>query len=202
MKKLLSSIIIAIIFIVILWVGVQIYTENKNKIKNANFEYNTENIGKLYNIDIGNQANAKEYPKADIIKKYKGYEVLAKLEIPKIKLETYILKECNEKSLNKAVAKFWGANPNNVGNCCIAGHNAPRNKNMFYHLKELAIGDNFTISDNNIGVVQYKIYDIYKVVPNDVSSLSQKTQGQKEVTLITCTNNSQKRLILKGRETI
>lgn len=85
-----------------------------------------------------------------------------------------------------------------TGNLCIAGHNAPRNKNMFYNLKDLEIGDKLTISDNTVGIVEYEIYDIYMVIPEDVSVLSQDTNGRKEVTLITCTNDSTKRIIVKA----
>lgn len=69
---------------------------------------------------------------------------------------------------------------------------------MFYNLKNLEIGDKLKISDNTVGIVEYEIYDIYMVVPEDVSVLSQKTNNKKEVTLITCTNDSSKRIIVKA----
>lgn len=69
---------------------------------------------------------------------------------------------------------------------------------MFYNLKDLEIGDKLTISDNTVGIVEYEIYDIYMVIPEDVSVLSQDTNGRKEVTLITCTNDSTKRIIVKA----
>lgn len=73
---------------------------------------------------------------------------------------------------------------------------------MFRNLKNLKIGDTFTISDNDIGKIEYKIYDIYRVKPEDVSCLSQDTNNKKEVTLITCTSNSKERIIVKAREII
>ena len=57
-----------------------------------------------------------------------------------------------------------------------------------------------TISDNEIGRIEYEIYEIYKVEPEDVSCLSQDTNETREVTLITCTNDSKKRIIVKARE--
>lgn len=202
-KRLVNTIItISIIFIAI-YLGIQLGKEARIKDKS---EYDAQSLGAEYSTNEIKENifknSIKQYPKAEIITKYKGYGVLAKLEIPEIKLETYILKKCTEESLNKAVAKYWGADPNTVGNLCVAGHNAPRNKNMFYHLKDLEIGDKLTISDNTVGIIEYKIYDIFKVSPDDVSSLSQETQGNKEVTLITCTNDSKKRLIIKAREII
>ena len=87
------------------------------------------------------------------------------------------------------------------GNFCVAGHNF-KNKNMFHDLKDLQIGDNLFVIDNNIGKVEYEIYNIYKVLPEDVSCLSQETNGEKHITLITCTNNSKERIIVKAKEKI
>ena len=142
----------------------------------------------------------KQYPKENVAQEYKGYIVEAKLEIPDIALETYILQENTEKALNTAVVKIYGATPNRVGNLCVAGHNAPYNTNMFRDLKDLEVGENLYVIDNEVGRVEYIIYDIYKVYPEDVSCLSQETNGEKEVTLITCTNDSTQRRIIKARE--
>ena len=71
---------------------------------------------------------------------------------------------------------------------------------MFKNLKKLSVGDNLFIIDNDIGRVEYEIFDIYKVSPNDVACLSQETNGKREVTLITCTNDSKERIIVKARE--
>lgn len=203
-KRLVNTIIVISVICIAIYLGIQLGKEAGIKDKS---EYNAESLGADYSTNEIKENtilknSIKQYPKAEIITKYKGYGVLAKLEIPEIKLQTYILKKCTEDSLNKAVAKYWGADPNNVGNLCVAGHNAPRNKNMFYHLKDLKVGNSLTISDNNVGIVEYEIYDIFKVSPDDVSSLSQETGGNKEVTLITCTNDSKKRLIIKAREII
>lgn len=166
---------------------------------NENKESTNENNETEYEKTEENTEEIKQYPKEQIAEQYQGYTVCAKLEIPRISLETYILKKYSEQALNVAVTKFWGADPNQVGNFCVAGHNFP-NRNMFYKLKKLEIGDNFFISDNNIGKVEYEIYDLYKVQPNDVSCLSQETKGKREVTLITCTIDSKERIIVKGRE--
>ena len=95
--------------------------------------------------------------------------------------------------------RFWGAKPNTSGNFCIAGHNF-KNKNMFHNLKNLSVGDNLLVIDNLVGKVEYEIYNVYKVLPEDVSCLSQETNGRKEVTLITCTNDSKERIIVKAKE--
>lgn len=97
------------------------------------------------------------------------------------------------------VTKFFGPNPNEVGNFCITGHNYIT-KNMFGYLYTLKNGDVLTLTDNENGTVRYKIYDKYKVRPSQTYGLSQRTNGKREVTLITCCNYSNERLIIKARE--
>ena len=128
---------------------------------------------------------------------YKGYPVIAKLEIPKINLETYVISEYSNQALGVSVTKFYGGNPNEVGNFCIAGHNYIT-KNMFHDLKNLSIGDTFTLIDTNHHEGFYKIYSVETVEPNETQCLSQKTDGRIEVTLITCTTDSSKRIIVKA----
>ena len=128
---------------------------------------------------------------------YKGYPVIAKLEIPKIDLETYVISEYSNQALGVSVTKFYGGNPNEVGNFCIAGHNYIT-KNMFHDLKNLSIGDTFTLIDTNHHEGMYKIYSVETVEPDETQCLSQKTDGRIEVTLITCTTDSSKRIIVKA----
>lgn len=204
-KNLINFWLIVIILVVVIWLE---RTEYEDKIlendisinKDIAIQENNNQIVLQEHFEIENiKQEVKEYPKVQIAEEYKGYAVGSKLEIPKINLETYVLQKYSESALNVSVTKFWGASPNEVGNFCIAGHNFQR-KNMFHNLKDLKIGDKLFIEDNDIGKVEYEIYDLYKVVPEDVSCLSQETNGRREVTLITCTNDSKKRIIVKAKE--
>lgn len=200
-KRLINYLIIGITLSIMTVLGIGEYKDNKIKREedNKNLSYTAQDMSISYKKDEQKKKETKEYPKEKIPEEYKGYKIAAKLEIPKIELETYILNTYSEKSLNISATKFWGANPNNQGNFCVAGHNA-QNKNMFSNLRELKIGDTLWVTDNEIGKVEYEIYDIYTVKPEDVSCLSQKTEGRKEITLITCTSDSKKRIIVKAKE--
>lgn len=145
------------------------------------------------------KSNTREYPKVEIEKTYKGYDVCAKLEIPAISLVTNVLKNYSTSALNVSVTKFWGVEPNQIGNFCVAGHNF-KNKNMFRNLKKLNVGDKLFVTDEKIGKVEYEIFDIYKVFPEDTSCLTSSIAGEREVTLITCTNDSKQRIIVKAKE--
>ena len=128
-----------------------------------------------------------------------GYEVIGKLEIPKINLTTYILSETNKSTLKVSVTKLCGPKINGVGNFCIAGHNY-NNSNMFKDLKKLEKEDKIYVTDIYNNKVTYVVYDIYKVFPKEVECLSQETDGERKVTLITCTKGAVKRLIIKAVE--
>lgn len=198
-KIVINILLVCIIIAIIIWLIIEEYKDKNIEQENQQSAYKTESISTQENIIIAQIEPKREYPKEQIEEKFKGYLVEAKLEIPKISLETYILKEYSIEALNVSVTKFWGASANEIGNFCVAGHNF-KNRNMFYNLKNLKIGDAFFISDNNIGKIEYKIYNIYKVLPNDVSCLLQDTKGNREVTLITCTNDSKERIIIKAKE--
>lgn len=145
------------------------------------------------------QPKEKEYPQEEVIQFYKGYSVCAKLVIPSISLETYVLEPYSIEALNVSVTKFWGANPNDIGNFCVAGHNF-KNANMFRKLNKVKVGDSLFLSDHQWGKVEYQVTDIQIVYPEDVSCLAQDTAGIRQVTLITCTNDSKKRIIVKAEE--
>lgn len=210
-KKPINYLIIGAVISILLGVGVQEY---KDKKVIAGKGYTAQNISTLYkpqkektaeqNQENNRQKESKtekisKYPKEEIPKEYKGYNVLAKLEIPQIKLETYILSTYSKNSLNISVTKFWGVDPNKQGNFCVAGHNF-QNKNMFHNLRNLKKKDKLWITDQETGKLAYEIYDIYTTLPEDVTCLSQETNGKKEVTLITCTSDSKKRIIVKAIE--
>ena len=200
-KKIINFFIITMVLGFVLFLGIEEYKDSKVKkqIASKNAHYSVQDINAAFKKKESEQEKTKTYPKEEIPTEYKGYEVIAKLEIPKIQLETYILSVYSKKSLNVSVTKFWGADPNTKGNLCVAGHNA-KNENMFSNLKDLIISDRFWLTDNKVGKVEYEIYDIYAVDPEDVKCLSQETNGRLEVTLITCTNDAKKRIIIKAKE--
>lgn len=129
--------------------------------------------------------------------KLKGFEIVGKIEIPKLKLERYILKDTNSKSLKVSVTKLCGPEINEIGNFCIAGHNYIR---TFGGLKKLEKNDNVILTDVYGNRVFYKIYDIYKISPKNTSCLNQNTKDKRELTLITCTLGATQRIIIKAIE--
>ena len=139
----------------------------------------------------------EEIQKTQIPTEYKGFSVIAKLEIPKINLETYVLENYSIQALTVSVTKFYGGEPNEIGNFCISGHNYVV-KNMFHNLKKLDVNDEIFLTDLKNRTYKYRIYKKETVLPKETECLSQITDGKIELTLITCTTDSSKRIILKA----
>ena len=129
----------------------------------------------------------------------KTYEMVGSINIPSINVDYPILSETSDSLLKVSVCKFWGSNPNEIGNLCIAGHNY-RNKRFFSKVPTLSVGDIIEITDLNKKTLKYSVYDKYTVDPEDTSCTSQITNGKKIVTLITCTNDSKQRVIVQAKE--
>ena len=196
LKYLLLILILGTLFFILFNIQTEKNSKNGTTIEKVNSKsyqnYQSENLETQQSTE--NEQNVeKEYIETE----FKGYKVCAKLNIPAINLETYVLEECSKQALLTSVTKFYGEEPNKVGNFCIAGHNYGTS-NMFQNIKKLKINDEIYLTDTNGNKEKYSIYDIYTVLPNETRCLSQKTDGNTELTLITCTPDSERRIIVKA----
>lgn len=127
------------------------------------------------------------------------YHTVAIVNIPSIGVNYPVLNTTTDELLKISPCYFWGPKPNQVGNYCIVGHNY-RNSKFFSKVPTLENGAIIEITDLSGKTLKYSVYDKYLVDPSDVSCTSQRTNGKKEITLITCTNDSSQRVIVKARE--
>ncbi|MCI9245922.1 MAG: sortase [Clostridia bacterium] len=127
------------------------------------------------------------------------YTTESVLKIPKIGIEYPVLSETSPDLLYVSINKYWGPEPNEVGNYCIVGHYYESGI-MFGKLHKLKNGDIAELTDLSGRKIKYQVYDKYVVEPTDTSCTSQMTNGKKELTLITCTNYGKQRLVIKLRE--
>ena len=194
-RKRIRFIILLLIITIIIYTIIEIIKENKIEFKE---EVATQEVEVTPIQVIIEEELPKE--KVEIPETYLDYHVTAKIIIPKINLETNVLRDFSKETLDKCLVKFWGPNPNEIGNFCIAGHNYEK-ENMFSDLKELEVGEEFYLLDNKNGKYTYVISDIYKVNYKNIEPINQNTDGKRVVTLITCTNYSNdERLIVRGIE--
>lgn len=83
------------------------------------------------------------------------------------------------------------------GNLCIAGHNYHDDR-FFSKLYQLNLGDSINIYDSNGNVLEYIVDNKYTISSTDSNCTSQSTNGQKQITLLTCNNMGKNRLIIKA----
>ena len=125
-----------------------------------------------------------------------NYRAEAILNIESLGIQYPVLSETSEELLKLSLNKYWGPNPNEIGNYCIVGHNY-KNGKMFGKLSKIEVGDVITLTDASRNTLRYKVYNKYVVSPTDVRCTSQLTGGKREVTLITCSNYGTQRLVVK-----
>ena len=147
----------------------------------------TENTQTNNNIEIVTTASGTEY------------YTIGRINIPSINVNYPILSTTTDELLKISPCKFWGADPNQVGNLCIVGHNY-WNRLFFSKVPNLEKGDIIEITDLSGVTLQYMIYDKFTIEPDDLECTSQETGGRKEVTVITCTNDGSQRVVVKARE--
>lgn len=224
LKKILNIIIVLILLTILVFVGIFAYdmnrkyqtTEDNEEIEDVIDEVSDfldnylETIEQANNSSITNTSDSGNSQKSgnsgsNTSKKkvatqiqYKDYSIIGKIIIDKIQLSYPILNESTVVSLKRSITKQYGVNPNQKGNMVLAGHNY-RNGTMFSNLKNLSIGDIVKITDLSGTTIEYEIYEIYETTPNDSSHLTQDT-SIRHLVLTTCTNDNQRRVILKCKE--
>lgn len=132
-----------------------------------------------------------------------SYDVIATLNIPSLNIKYPILSTTSTDLLKVSLNKYWGANPNEVGNMVVVGHNYKNNK-FFSKLPDIEHGAIVEITDLNGRTLEYKVYDTSVIDPYDNSCTSQLTNGKTEITLITCyyengNIHATKRFVAKAR---
>ena len=175
-----------------------IYTEyNKTFNVSTNIEDKEENIEEN---DLKNNNELDEKEKNKIIN-YDKQKVIGEINIPKLNITYPIIYKTTDEYLKVAPTKLSGPDINKIGNFCIVAHNYRYNKEEFFsRLNELNIGDKFFLTDVSMKKICYKVIQKNEIDENDLSCIEQNNNGKRETTLITCTNNSKKRLIVKGVE--
>lgn len=196
MKKICNIILILLIIGAIIF-GVIIAAEyirrEKNEDKLSAVVAQIENINT--NTSEINEENKQELIKVD------GYDVEGIIEIPKIDIKYPIVSTTSDEAMKVAITKFWGTNINDIGNYTMAGHNY-KNGTMFGKTKYLEIGDRIKMTDLQLNTVEYEVFKIYTIDPDDVTCIESVEPNTREITLITCTNGHKNRLITKAREVL
>ncbi len=168
--------------------------EENNNNNNTNTQNTTDNpFSELEDVNFAGGGSSSN------VVMYEDYIVLGRIEIPKTGRDYPILHKVTTRSLEIAVATIYSPGINEVGNTVIMGHNY-RNGTLFSNNKMLELGDKIYITDNTGRRISYTIYNKYETDENDASYMTRDTQGKREISLSTCTDEGNKRLIIWARE--
>lgn len=188
--KFQFTISIVISFILICVIIYYIFSLQKKEKISSNLIGNY-NIYKLYS----------DYSQEDYVEgeEQSENEIFGIIEIPKINMRYPIFSHLSEELLKISPCKFSGESPKINGNICIAGHNY--NNSMFFsNLSLLTKNDKIYLYDNSNNKYVYTVFNLYEVKESDLSPIFDYNQSSKELTLITCNNINQNRLIIKARQ--
>ncbi|MEG0221933.1 MAG: sortase [Clostridia bacterium] len=189
MKKRILDILIVLTIISIIFVSFLMY------IKYSRGEKNEKKLSPAIEkiIEIKDEKKEKIY--------VDGYECIGNIEIEKLNICYPILNSLDEKAMKISIIKFFGGDLNASGNVTLAGHNNLDNK-MFGKLNKLIIGDNINIKTTDGKSINYSVYKIDIIDPNNKDITKTINKDIKEITLITCINGNRQRLVVKARESI
>lgn len=176
-------------------------SQNNKPIVNENVERpNIDLNNEVVNEPTGGNTNSNGGGSSSgNVQKYKGFTVIGKIEIPKIKLEYVVLEEATIPAMEASIGKLYGPGINQVGNTVLAGHNY-KNGTFFSNNSKLANGDKIYLTDLQGKRVTYEIYKKYITTPEDFDYAVRDTNGKREVSLTTCTNDTKGRLIIWAKE--
>ena len=130
---------------------------------------------------------------------FNGFPTVGTIEIPKTELKYPVLKDASKDAIEQSVAINGGPGLNKVGNTIIIGHNY-RNGTFFSNNKNLSNGDKVYITDEKGTKLEYIIYNTYTTSPEDSGYMESDTEGKREVTVVTCTDDTKSRLVIYARE--
>ena len=215
-RKFFTILLIIVIIATVALLGYIAYNYISNYINSKEaakvveeFESEVQNI---ITIEIGeeNTNNQEENKEASsntvlptqankVTKKYKGYNMIGTIKIPKTKVSYPIVDSTSPSAMDTAIVMLYGVGLNKEGNTVIAGHNY-RNGGFFGNNKKLQNGDTIYITDEVGTTIEYEIYNKYITEDSDFSYATRNTNGKKEISLSTCTNDSTKRLVIWAKE--
>ena len=195
MKKVYNLIIAVLIVALIVVVAMIVIRYGGNYLNEKEVSASLETIEEELNKEETQQSES--LPELE----FKGYKIEGIIEIPKINIKYPIIDHTNEETMKVSITKFWGPQANEIGNYTVAGHNN-KDGTMFGKTKYLQIGDKIKLTNLKNETIEYEIFKICSIDPDDVSCVESVENGTREITLITCTNGHKNRLVTKARQVL
>lgn len=150
-------------------------------------------------LSLVNEEQKEQETPTNIRDRLKNQTVLGIIEIDKIDLIYAVVEGTKDENLGVAIGHMKNtAALGQPGNCALAGHRGGISGPYFKKIDKLKKGDAIKLTDANGTVYTYYVTESFIVEPSDVWVAENNTQ-EKMLTLITCENNSTKRLIVRAK---
>ena len=192
MKKFINILIFLFIFALYLITFMMIYDNFRERKLNNQEKYALE----LFENKI--EKKKEEIPENQTYTvSYKGYTILGRIEIPRVGINTVILKEHTYAAMNIGAIKTYGVDLNEKGGFVISAHNFRGRTPFFYPVRNLKSGDLIYISDNQGRKMTYTVYSVSRYVSPDDTSYLTKTEDY-HLTIVTCENGGKSRIVVRA----
>ncbi len=185
----------------------EIEEKTETKVKNIETEKTETKVKEKEEVTVTTKAkeqeqkkqvkkdNSKNEKKEDKISNtYQGLATIGKIEIPKSGINIPILSSVTIDGMEIAPCLLYETGDlNQSGNNVIVAHNY---SNLFGNNKNLQNGDKIYITTLDGKRVEYEVYKKYTALSEDFSYARRDTNNKPEITLSTCTQDDDYRLII------
>lgn len=138
----------------------------------------------------------------DILKDMQDYsaltgETIALIEIPDIDISVSVVEGVEEDDIALSIGHFPQSDMPWIkgGNCAMAGHSSSSYSYLFNDLHEAEVGMNVKVV-TKFGTYYYTIKDVRVVNADNIAIIERPTDGSTQLTMTTCINQGQKRLVV------
>lgn len=121
------------------------------------------------------------------------------LYIPSVGIKAKVFEGLDKSNLSRGVARDTSTvKIGDYGNCVIAGHSSAKYDCIFNKLKDLGIGEKIIAYTENGTAYTYILKYKYIVKPTETGVLRTTDENIRQLTLYTCTDGGENRLVLVG----
>ena len=168
------------------------YEKNKNFSNSFSKRYEIYRLFAVPSYDFNYENNNNQFNDSDI---------LGNIIIPKLNINYPFFYGISEDLLEIFPCRFSGNIPNaknSENNLCIAGHNYG-NDNFFSNIYKLEKKDLIKIKDLYNNTFNYSVYKTFEIDESDIQTIIYPSSDITELTLLTCNNYNNKRIIVKAK---
>ena len=162
--------------------------KNIEEIKNRG--YDERELEELFDYGSIDSIDALE-----IRKTFNKSNVIGVVYVPNVSMAMPIMYGITRETLRNSAGTMKPNQEMGKGNYCLAGHNSRNRKSLFAPVHRIKEGDTIYLTDKKI-VYEYTATINTVIEPTDIYEINDTDEPT--ITLITCTNNSKRRVMVRG----